>query len=160
MGLNTDVIFGHFQDNIFSRMQASDKQKYEFWSDPERYKKNPRHSLAEIVRAMIPGCFYDRQKSLLVSGVIKDSDFNFTAMGNLIWADVKARNLDLTKMERRYSGPVLILHGRQDPLGESVPHSLASYYDQSKLVFIEKAGHYSLIEQPKEIMEHLKHISK
>jgi len=39
------------------------------------------------------------------------------------------------------------MQGRQDPLGDSIPLGLAAYYPDSKLVFIEKAGHYSWIEQ-------------
>jgi len=46
-GLNTNA-FGHFRDNIFSRMQAVDKEKYEFWADSARYshKKIPKHSIS------------------------------------------------------------------------------------------------------------------
>lgn len=155
MGLNTSA-FGHFGDNITSRMQASDQEKYDYWSDSARYAQNPKHALAEIIRAMMPGYFYDRKKSLLVSEAIKDTDFDLYGMGKWIWADVQKRKLDLAKMEPKFTGPVLILHGRQDPLGESVPQSLLRYYKESKLVFVEKAGHYSWIEQPEKVNENIK----
>jgi len=51
-----------------------------------------------------------------------------------------------------FSGPVLVLHGRQDPTGESVPLALASYYGKSRLEFIEKCGHYSWVEQPEKVL--------
>lgn len=155
MGLNTDA-FGHFRDNIFSRMQASDKEIYEYWSDSSRYDQDPKHALAEIVRAMMPGYFYSRKKSLLVSEVIKDTDFDLYGMGDLIWADIQKRKLDLTKMDQKFKGDVLILHGRQDPLGESVPLALQRYYKNAELVFVEKCGHYSWIEQPQIIKENIK----
>jgi proline iminopeptidase len=72
-------------------------------------------------------------------------------MGNFIWQDIEKRNLDLAKMAPGFAHPVLILHGRQDPLGESVPQELAKYYKNSKLIFIEKCGHYSWIEQPEKV---------
>ncbi len=154
-GLNTSF-FGHFRDNIFSRMHAADKDIYEFWADSTRYAQQPKHALAEIVRAMMPGYFYDRKKSLLVSEVIKDTDFNQNGIGKWIWADIGNSNLDLTKMEQIFAGPVLVLHGRQDPLGESVAHNISQYYNESKLVFVEQAGHYSWIEQPEKIRENVK----
>jgi len=154
-GLNTGF-FGYFRDNIFSRMQSSDKDKYEFWADSARYVNNPNHALAEIVRAMMPGYFYDRKKSLIISEAIADTSFDIHGMGRLIWADIRKRDLDLEKMEQKFAGAILILHGRQDPLGESVPLSLSKYYKKSDLVFVEKAGHYSWVEQPDRIKENIK----
>ena len=103
----------------------------------------------------MPGYFYDRQKSLIVSQVMKDSDFNFE-VGRWIWPDIQKRKLDLAKMNPEFTGPVLILHGRQDPLGESVPQVLHRYYQNSKLVFIEKCGHYSWVEQAEKVNENIK----
>jgi proline iminopeptidase len=153
-GLNTNF-FGHFRDNIRSRMQATDQAKYDYWADSARYAQNPTHALAEIIRAMMPGYFYDRTKSLIVSEAIKDTDFDINGMGRWIWYDVRKNDLDLAKMTPEFNGSVLILHGRQDPLGESVAQLLLTYYKNSKLVFVEKAGHYSWIEQPEVIKENI-----
>ncbi|OGU61393.1 MAG: hypothetical protein A2V66_16090, partial [Ignavibacteria bacterium RBG_13_36_8] len=149
MGLNTDV-FGHFLDNINSKLQAADLDLFEYWSDSARVAQDPKHALVERIRARMPGYFYDRKKSLIVSEEMKDSHFNFE-VGQVIWPDVLKRNLDLVEMGCNYNGSVLILHGRQDPLGESVAQILHRYYKNSKLVFIEKAGHYSWVEQPKKV---------
>ena len=154
MGLNPNM-FAYFLDNIFSRLSLSDKALIEYWSDSTRVANDQQHAITEKIRAMMPGYFYDRKKSLLVSEVIKDSDFNFK-LGNWIWTDIINRNLDLVEMRCNYNGPVLILHGRQDPVGESVPQQLSNYYKNSKLIFVEKAGHYSWIEQPEIIFTNIK----
>ncbi len=154
MGLYTGA-FGHFMDNIFSGMSREDKLKFEFWSDPDRKEADPDHALVERIRAMMPGYFYDREKALLVTEYMKDSDFNFE-LGNFIWPDIESRKLDLNNMTKQYSGPVLILHGRQDPLGESVPLNIEQRYEDSELIFIEKAGHYSWIEQPENVKKNIK----
>jgi proline iminopeptidase len=146
IGLNTSV-FNYFGSNIYSRHCASDIEQLEYWSDSARIAQNPNHALVERIRAMMPGYFYDRGKSRMVSNVMKDTDFNFS-MGQWIWGDVAKRKLDLSKMRENFNKPVLILHGRQDPVGESVPQELSQYYKNSKLVFIEKCGHYSWVEQP------------
>lgn len=151
MGLNTDA-FGHFLDNITSKLHSTDLEICEYWSDSLRVAQDPKHALVERIRARMPGYFYDRGKSLLVSEIIQDSDFNFN-VGTWIWSDVQKRNLNLAEMNPKFSGPVLILHGRQDPLGESVPQTLKRYYKNSKLVFVEKCGHYSWVEQPEKIKE-------
>ncbi|MCP4220591.1 MAG: alpha/beta hydrolase [bacterium] len=149
MGLNTGN-FGVFLDNIVSRMRPSDMEKFEFWNEAERKKKYPNRSLVERIRARMPGYFYDHKKSLIVTEFMKESDFSFQ-LGNYVWAEVQA--LDLAKLDPKFSGPVLILAGRQDPLGESVPLTLERYYKKSKLVFVEKSGHYSWLEQPEKVKE-------
>ena len=59
-------------------------------------------------------------------------------------------------MKSSYGNPVLILHARQDPVGESIPQILSHYYKNSTLIFIEKAGHYSWIEQPEVVINSIK----
>ncbi len=147
MGLNTDA-FLYFNDNITSRLWASDLELERYWSDPARAAENRNHAITEIVRARMPGYFFDRKKSLWVSQTMKDSDFNFD-MGDWLWKDIV--KTDIAKMEPQFSKPVLILQGRQDPMGESVAQVLARYYKKSKLIFIEKCGHYSWIEQPEKV---------
>ena len=152
IGLNrTDEAKGAFIDNIYSRLQASDIDIVNYWSDSSRIANNYQHAVTEIIRAWMPGYFYDRQKSLLVSEPMKDADFNFE-MGQWIWKDIEKNNLDISKVESKYKGPVLIVQGRQDPLGEAIPLGLKNYYNHSELIFIEKAGHYSWIEQPEDVL--------
>jgi len=148
-GLNTNV-FEYFFDNISSRLWPSDVEQIKYWRDSAQMAKDAHHAITEQIRAMMPGYFYDRDKSFIVSKAIKDSDFNFE-MGQWIWKDVEKRNLDLALFTSTFIKPVLILHGRQDPLGESVPQVLSRYYSNFKLVFVEKAGHYSWVEQPETI---------
>lgn len=150
MGLNGYGL-AQFQDNIISRLWAGDLELFEYWNDPQRMKADPQHAISEIIRACMPGYFFDRKKSLLVSQEIKGSDFNFET-GDWIWRDISKQKLDLAKMTPTFTGAVLILHGRQDPLGESVPLALERYYKKSKLVFIEKCGHYSWVEQPEKVL--------
>jgi len=150
LGLNTDA-FLYFFDNLMSRLCAPDKEQMKSWSDPGRVAQDGHHALVERIRAMMPAYFFDKEKSLLVSGVMKDSDFNFE-MGDWIWKDVKKRGLDLAKMPPAFRAQVLILQGRQDPLGESIPQALARYYPDARLLFVEKAGHYSWVEQPEKVL--------
>ena len=153
MGLSLGV-FAHFSDNINSKLLPSDLELSEYWSDSTRLAQDPHHALVERIRAMMPGYFYDRKKSLLVSEPMKDSDFNFE-MGDWIWKDIIKSYSGISEKGSKFDKPVLILHGRQDPLGESVPQFLNGYYKNSKLIFIEKCGHYSWIEQPEKIYSSL-----
>lgn len=149
-GLNNDY-GAYFGDNITSRMTPEDRWVYDYWSDPARLQADRHHAITEIIRSMMPGYFFDRKKSVLVSQAIRDTDFDFET-GDLIEQDIARRKLDLATTESVLDKPVLILHGRQDPLGESIPRTLAQHYGRSTLVFVEQAGHYSWIEQPEKVL--------
>lgn len=151
IGLNVDL-FNYFADNITSRLCEKDIEQFNYWNDSLRIAQDPRHALVERIRARMPGYFYDREKSLIVSQAMKDSDFNFE-LGKWIWGDIQKHDLNLEKVKSHFDKPVLILHGRQDPVGESVPQSLSRFYKKGKLIFIEKCGHYSWIEQPERVIQ-------
>ena len=153
-GLNINF-FNYFVDNITSRLWAEDMELVNYWSDSLRLANDYHHAITERIRAMMPGYFFDREKALKYRDGIKDSDFSFE-MGSLMWGDIIDNDLDLAKKETRFVNPVLILHGRQDPVGESVPQLLSQYYKNSKLIFIERAGHYSWIEQPEKVYSFIK----
>ncbi|MEW6194913.1 MAG: alpha/beta hydrolase [Bacteroidota bacterium] len=154
IGLNLSI-FQYFNDNITSRLSNEGIEKFDYWNDSARVAADPHHTLVERIRARIPGYFYDRKKSLIVSQNMQDSDFNFE-LGKWIWGDIQRKDLNLEKVESRFNKPVLILHGRQDPVGESIPQKLSTYYKHAQLFFLEKCGHYSWVEQPEKVYRYVK----
>ena len=93
----------------------------------------------------MPAYFYDRKNSLLLTQKMKPEDWNIDVWW-FIWDDID--KIDLSELSRSYNKPVLVLHGRQDPVGELIPYIVSQTYPNSKLVFIEQAGHFSWLEQP------------
>lgn len=59
--------------------------------------------------------------------------------------------MNLNLIESNFNKPVLIIQGRQNPLGESVAHNLSNDYKNSTLVIIEKSVHYFWVEQPEKV---------
>lgn len=152
-------VYRHFSDNIMSRLHPGDLELLKYWSDSTRMTADKHHAIVETIKARMPGYFFSREKALLVTQSMKDSDFNLE-LGDYLWDDMYKRSLELVKKNSDFDKPVLILHGRQDPLGESVAQTLSRYYKNSKLVFVEKSGHYSWIEQPEKILASIKEFLK
>lgn len=150
IGLNWDGL-QVFEDNVLSRLWASDLEHLQQWSAPARMKADPQHAITETIRAKMPGYFYDRTKGLMAAQAVKPSDFNFE-LGDWIYQDTVKKGFDLANQPKRFQGSVLILHGRQDPTGESVPMDLAKHYPKARLRFLERCGHYSWLEQPDQVL--------
>jgi proline iminopeptidase len=145
-GLNTGL-FKYFGDNINARLLPSDNELSEYWSDSAVVARDSIRAKFESLKAILPGYFFSRKNSLLLSQTLTPEEVNFD-INALIWHDIGTQKLDLTESSWSYKNPVLIVHGRQDPIGESVPQIAARAYPNSKLVFIERCGHFPWLEQP------------
>ncbi len=148
-GLNTRL-WDYFLDNLWSRLLPSDKELADYWSDSIIVVNDFKRSRFEYQKAIFPAYFYDRKNSLLLTQKLKPEDWNIDVW-KLIWRDMN--KIDLSEIGRSYNKPVLVLHGRQDPVGESIPLFVSQTYPNSKLVFIEQAGHFPWLEQPEVFKE-------
>jgi proline iminopeptidase len=144
VGLNTRL-WDYFGDNLWSRLLPSDKELAEYWSDSIIVANDFKRARFEYQKAIMPAYFYDRKNSLLLSQNLKPEDWNIDVWW-FIWDDMD--KIDLSEISRSYNKPVLVLHGRQDPVGELIPIDVSQTYPNSKLVFIEQAGHFPWLEQP------------
>jgi proline iminopeptidase len=144
VGFNTSL-WDYFGDNLWSRLLPSDKELAEYWNDSIIVANDFKRSRYEYQKAIMPAYFYDRKNSLLYTQKMKPEDWNIDVF-RFIWRDMN--KMDLSQISRSYNKPVFVLHGRQDPVGESIPLAVSQTYPNSKLVFIEQAGHLPWLEQP------------
>jgi proline iminopeptidase len=148
-GLNSDL-WQYYGDNIGCRLLPSDKERTAYWSDSSIYANNPAKAEIEVLKAIGPAFFYDRKNSLLVTEKFDYKTYSPDA-SRLISAD--QLKYDVTERSKSFEKPVLVIQGRQDQVGESIPQILSRTYPNSKLVFINKCGHFPWIEQPKEFYD-------
>jgi proline iminopeptidase len=138
-----------FGDNMTARMSADDRAAQRYWSQPAVIADDPARAAAEGVRAIIPSQFYDRAKANEAIAVFKvgREHYNPDAGKQLIPAfeqGATARIEALGKLQI----PALIVHGRQDPMPESVALENQKLLKGSRLVWLDRCGHWPWIEQP------------
>jgi len=130
-----------FNANLESRFSDDEKAAIKEWTA----KLQDQHAKAvfEITKAKTPAYFADRAKAkLLIDGMNEDS-FRDT----VFWAIVpQMMALDLRGGLEKVKAPVLVIHGKQDPLetAEEVHETFAG----SRLEVIDDAGHFPWLEQP------------
>ena len=64
--------------------------------------------------------------------------------------DWRRRSADRVNKLKNYKGPIDLITGRQDPVGESVVYEAKSIIPQLKYTFIEQCGHFPWIEGEKQ----------
>ncbi|MGZ5440990.1 MAG: alpha/beta fold hydrolase [Thermoanaerobaculia bacterium] len=132
-----------FNANLESRFTEEDRALIKEWSDPERTKADRRRAVLELTKAKTPAYFADRAKARVLIDSMDETSFH----DGVFWAVVpQMMALDLRAGLEKVKAPVLVVHGKQDPLesAEEVHETFAG----SKLEWIENAGHFPWLEQP------------
>jgi proline iminopeptidase len=135
-----------FNANLEARFTPGEKARVKEWSDPERRKADPKRAVLEITKAKTPAYFADRSKAALLIEPMNEQTFNDAVFWGVV---MQMMALDLRAGLEKVKAPVLVIHGKQDPL-ESADEVHATFPD-SKLVLIDKAGHFPWLEQPQEV---------
>ena len=144
----------YFGTNIRSRMTPADLEARAYWSEPARVEVNPNRAFYELIRALLPGYVVDRKSALKMIEDLKEEFINVEVF-QLMSEDL-ARNYDVRAALADFKQPVLIVQGRQDPIGESTAYRTQQILSHARLEFIEVCGHYPWVEQPQQLFALLK----
>jgi len=131
----TSMVFRYFLDNITMRLRPEDFREMAIADS----LKQP------VIKAILPGYFFDRKRALETKARLNLADFNVKA-GNLTWPAYMADENKRVEALKQYKGRVSIIQGRQDPVGESTAFEIKELMPQTSIHFIEKCGHFPWLE--------------
>lgn len=135
-----------FNTNLEARFSDDEKARIKEWSAPERMKADRKRAVLEITKAKTAAYFADRSKSALLTGPMNEESFNDAVFWGVV---MQMMALDLRAGLEKVKAPVLVMHGKQDPL-ESAAEVHATF-PGSRLVLIDDAGHFPWLEKPAEV---------
>jgi proline iminopeptidase len=132
-----------FNANLESRFSEEDRAKIREWSDAERIKDNRRRAVLEITRAKTSAYFADRAKAQPFMAALSEDSFNDQMFRAIV---PQMFTLDVRAGLEKVTAPVLILHGKQDPL--ETAEELRETFPKARVELLENAGHFPWAEQP------------
>ncbi len=138
----------YFIANILARLTPDERARVARYNQALKVKADPDSSLA-LVKLMGLAYVYDRRMAAGLSSFITPATHSEAVFQAHMQSPGYA-TLDLAPDARRLHTPTLLIHGRQDPLGEAVPLHVQSCLAGSQLVFINRCGHFPWLEQPRE----------
>ena len=147
-GMTLDF-FEYFSDNIHSRLYPSDLEAERKWANPALRKANPARASMEDLKAVAPGYFFNRQNVKKLTSGIRLDTLN-SQVFQLLVQDLSQHGYDLRPGLKMFNRPVLIIQGRQDPIGEATAYETRKTLVGASLQFINKCGHFPWMEQPEQ----------
>ncbi len=129
--------------NLKARFTDEDNARIKEWSAPEKMKEDRRRAVLEITKAKTGAYFADRKNAAPLIQSMNEESFHDGVFWGIVFQMI---TLDLREGLEKVKAPVLVIHGKQDPL-ESADEVHATF-PGSKLMMIENAGHFPWLEQP------------
>ena len=135
-----------FNASLEARFSAEEKLRIKEWSDPERKKADHKRAVMEITKAKTAAYFADRTKAQSLIDSLDETSFNDAVFWGVV---MQMMALDLRAGLEKVKAPVIVIHGKQDPLESS--DEVHATFPSSRLVVIENAGHFPWLEQPEKV---------
>ena len=142
-----------FIDNMNMRRYPDEIDSLNYWND------QPDNELSKMKRSFyryLPE-FYDHDigKKMLV--IFFETTTLNEQMGNLMWNDLLT-SYDLKPSLKNYKGQCFIINGRQDPVPAEEIYRIKEILPQTKILIIEKCGHFPDYEKPIELFAKLRKV--
>ena len=131
-------------DNIRMRRYPNEKDSLSFWQEQPTGKNA---DFKKRVFQQLP-YFYDHNAAYKI---LHDEGFKNTSfipqVNDLMMKDLY-KNYDLKSGLIKYKGICIILKSRQDVIPEAVAYEIKELLPQTKIITIERSGHYPHLENP------------
>jgi proline iminopeptidase len=137
-----------FNANFNARMTAEDLAAVKEWSAPEKMAGNRRRATTEVARAKTPPYFHDRAKAKLLMDAMTEEWFNADVFWPIV-SQMTPATFNFGEALKKLDAPVLIIHGKQDPL--ETAQEVHDTFPGSRLELIDNAGHFPWLEQPERV---------
>lgn len=133
-----------FAANLEARFSPEERAAIKVWSNPAKVKENRKRAVYELTKAKTPAYFADRARAKAFLDDFREDSFNDAVFWSIAMQLSPA--LDLRPGLAKMTAPVLVIHGKQDPLesAQEVHQSIPG----SRLELIDHAGHFPWLEQP------------
>lgn len=135
-------------DNLRFRLGPERRAIFERSFDPDYQALDPDRAERERVEAMATAYVYHPEHIPFVVEALTRDGANFPAVRGLVYADLRRIGYDLYDELAAFMPPALIIHGRQDILGDLTPYRTHQALAQSELVWLDRCSHYGWLDQP------------
>lgn len=144
-GLDLSIL-EYFNANLQMRLSQTERDSLKYWTSI--IKQGDTTSIAKYNKGKYLASAYLYNKEYIPKLAQRLAFGGNPQITNLVYKDLFKTNFDCKKTLKDFTGPVLIIQGRQDITGDGVAYEAHMTLKNSTIVFINESGHYSWWEQP------------
>ncbi|WP_158655342.1 alpha/beta fold hydrolase [Flavivirga eckloniae] len=138
--------------NIEARLTKTERDSLNYWNDKISNGNTTLHAKLQRGKFLAPAYVYDKSFTPIISKRLTQLN---SAVSQLVFQNMRAINFDCSKGLKDVKAPVLIIQGKEDIVDKITAETSANAFQNSKLVILEKCGHYGWLDQPKAYFENI-----
>jgi len=136
-----------YQTSLSDRVPPDLRAEAARWSRPETLASGAGRASLHIIRSMLPAFLVDEEALPVMEAALDTTTWNLRTSG-LVWADLARIGFDVRERLGSFRGLVLVIQGRQDALGDHLPHETAALFRDAELRILEGAAHILWLDRP------------
>ena len=148
-----------YLENIQKKTDEASRIKIKEIEESDGFKDKEPKTIENYYLISIKPFFYDTNKiKLLDLTLLEKTAKNQNVVAELLTKEIVPKNIlsDLKGIDC----PTLILHGKSDPLPIKVPQQVHEKIPNSKMIVLEKTGHFIFAETPKQTLNVIREFLK
>jgi len=139
--------FEQFGENLSRRMSDTDSLKLEEILRSDEYRNRRPEAHRGFLRTLFKSYFSDTSQAVQLNlAMTENTSRNRGKVNTWIWQDLG--EYDLRAEIARIACPTLVIHGDSDPVPLESALAIQKAIPQSKIVVLQKTGHFPYIEKP------------
>lgn len=131
------------QEHLYSRLTTIEIDSLNYW----RYQmqaENTEFNRQQYNNYLASAYVYNKEYSPAISQRLMQGNMQ---INGLVWADMNEMHFDCKSSLSHFKKPVLIIQGKQDIIPESLALTAQNTFSNSRLVLLEKSGHYGWLDR-------------
>lgn len=144
-GITSDFVWD-YNAGLTARLTDAEKKEIGKWQNPSGLGGDPERAVVEISRIVAPAMMVDRKLAeRLAQETLVPERFNPRV--TLALQPWLRSGYDFRKPLKALTVPVIIIQGRQDPIGEATAQLIKNSFKSSDLRLLENCGHWPFLEK-------------
>ena len=135
-------LFNNF--NPRSKLTPLQRDSLNYWSSKMAQGDTSYTTRYNRGKYLAPAYLYDKSFVPVVAERMTQGNWD---VNRLVFQDLRRMDYNCKDALKRYKYPVLIIQGEDDVVPQSIAEKGHATFPQSKLVFLEKCGHYGWLER-------------
>jgi proline iminopeptidase len=148
-------MFSIIEETVMSKTSADEKTILKGIEDSMKQNKLSPEQKAIMGRIDTRLKLYDATKADSILKLLRNGGKGNDNMGDLIMQDLFKINYDITEKISGLKIPIVVICGRQDPIGVFPAFEIQRLNHEATIYWIERSGHFPWMEEPKAFYEKL-----
>ena len=141
------------EETVMSRTSADEKTIMKTIEDSMAADKLSMEQKATMAKIDTRLKLYDARKADSILTLMRNGGKGNDVMGDLIMQDLFKTNYDITEKVPNLKMPVIVICGRQDPIGLFPAFDIQRLDPRATVYWIERSGHFPWLEEPEAFYE-------